>query len=460
MVRRLPRWSFDIAALLGLGYLVWYSGSLDGILRSEATAASAREPVVHAADAQYRLATIERRPVIERVSATGTLNPVALVSVSSQVSGQIKEIYADYNQTVRKDEPIALIDPVTFEIAVAQAEANLEIAQASVATQQAMVDRMTADLQTVRFDLAAALANTEYAAVRVADAEAEARRKEALGSAGTKADRERAQSAVLGAQAQLRSTQATQEAKSSIVTSAEAQLRSAQAQLLNLQAGVRQQQAALRQARIELERTMIRAPVNGTVTIRNIEVGQTVAVSLQAPVLFTIAQDLRQMQVNASVAEAEIGRIRVGQRFEFTVDAYPGKPFVGEVIQVRLHPQNTQNVVNYTVVARAPNAEMLLLPGMTATASIIIEETEPALVVPTAALRFRPPGESRTGATRIYVYEGGQAIPVPVEAGAADGGFTAVRGEGLRERTSVILGLSDNGRQVAPSSGGRTLGLF
>jgi HlyD family secretion protein len=176
-------------------------------------------------------------------------------------------------------------------------------------------------------------------------------------------------------------------------------------------------------------------------------------------VLFTIAQDLRQMQVNASIAEAEIGRIKVGQRFEFTVDAYPGRPFVGEVVQVRLHPQTTQNVVNYTVVARAPNPEMLLLPGMTATANIIIEETEPVLVVPTSALRFRPPGESRTGATRLYVYEGGQALPVQVETGPTDSGFIAVTGEGLNEGASVVLGLSDQGREKSPT-GGRTLGLF
>ncbi len=457
-MRKVSRWLFSSVAFVGLVLVGLQSGLLEHFSGSEGGAATALARTLPS-EAAYRLATVEERAITERVSATGTLYPVALVSVSSQVSGQIKEIYADYNQTVRKDDPIALIDPVTFEIAVDQAEADLEIAEASVATQQAVVERMEADLDTVRFDLAAANGNTEYNAVRVVDAEADAQRKEALGAVGTKADRQRAQSAVLAAKAQLRSAQATEDAKKTIVTSVEAQLRSAEAQLLNLKAAVRQRDAALRHAKIELERTVIRAPVDGTVTVRNTEVGQTVAVSLQAPVLFTIAQDLRQMQVNASVSEAEIGRIKIGQRFEFTVDAYPGKDFAGEVVQVRLNPQTTQNVVNYIVVVRAPNPHLQLLPGMTATANFIIDETEPVLVVQTAALRFRPPGESRSGATRLYALDAGQLRPVQVETGPTDSGFTAVTGEGLYKGARVILGLADQGRQE-PAGEGRTLGLF
>ncbi len=455
---KILRWKFDLSVLALAGAVVWFVGPADNLMRPDA-AASIQQTAILDSQTGYRLAAIERRTLTERVSATGTLYPVAVVSVSSQVSGQIKEIYADYNQTVRKGDPIALIDPITFEIAVKQAEADLEIAQASVQTQQATVERMLADLDTVRYDVAAANANSEFAEIRLRDAEADAQRKQALGAAATKADKEKAQSATLGAQAQLRSAQATEDGKRSIVTSAQAQLRSAQAQILNLEALVRQREAALRQARIELERTVIRAPVNGTVTIRNTEIGQTVAVSLQAPILFTIAQDLRQMQVNTSVSEAEIGRIKVGQQFEFTVDAYPGQPFKGEVVQIRLQPQTTQNVVSYTVVARAANIDLLLLPGMTATASIIIRRSEPRLVVPTAALRFRPPGEPRLDFARIYVHDGRQAVPVSVEIGISDRGFTSIEGKGLVEGQHVVMGLADKNTQSA-GTGGKTIGIF
>ncbi|GLQ55266.1 efflux RND transporter periplasmic adaptor subunit [Devosia nitrariae] len=458
-MRKLPKWVFDTVVVIGIGWLGVSSGFFQGLVTS-VSGASTAQASVPTSSVPYRLANVEKRVMVERVSATGTLNPVALVSVSSQVSGQVQEIYADFNDEVKAGDPIALIDPITFQIAVDQAEADLDIAAAGVATQEAAVDRMAADLETVRFDLAAARANSEYADVRVAEAAAELERRKALGANAPRAERERAESAWLAAQAQLRSAQASEEAKGSIITSAEAQLRSAQAQLVNLNAAVRQREAALRQARLELERTVIRAPVDGIVTIRSIEIGTTVAVSLQAPTLFTIAQNMREMQVNTAISEGEIGRIHLGQRLEFTVDAYPKRVFSGEVVQIRMHPQTTQNVVNYTVVASAPNQDLLLMPGMTATSNIIINETEPVLAVLSSALRFRPPGEPRTGEDRIYVLRDGRAESVAVLLGTTDGPFTAIHAEGIDETSQVILGVASQDDRQESSGGGSIFGLF
>jgi HlyD family secretion protein len=452
-ILRLVTW----ATVIGGGF--WVAHQADYL--PEIAQLEAAQPSAAISSPQFRLATVERRVIVDRVSATGTLNPVALVSVSSQVSGQIRELYADFNDEVRQGDPIALIDPTTFEIAVDVAEAELDMARGAVAMQEAMVDRMMSDLQTLRHEHAAALAQVDQVAALAAGAEAEAQRREALGAIGSAADRERAVTARLAAQAQLRSAEASAAGRGSAVASGEAQLRSLSAQLVNMQAAVRQRQAYLRQATIDLERTVVRAPVDGRVIIRNIEIGQTVAVSLQAPVLFTIAQDLREMRVNTAIAEAQIGRIREGQRFEFHVDGYRDRLFVGEVTQVRLQPQTSQNVVNYTVVASAPNPDQILLPGMTATANIIVSRSEPVLAVPSNALRFRPPGVSRAGEDRIYVLRGGEAVAVPVQLGATDSGFTSVQGDGLEEGDQVILGVADQrGAGPEPSGTRSFLGLF
>jgi HlyD family secretion protein len=426
--------------LIGLAWAGQQSGVF-GTLVDWASASGAEQPPA-AADANYRLAPVGPRKIVETVSATGTLTPVALVSVSSEVSGQIKEIYADFNSEVKHGDAIALIDPVTFEIAVDQGQADVDFADASIAIQTATIDRLTADLDTVRHDLDSTHANTDYARVKVDDAAGDDRRKQALGASGSDADRAHARSALLAAQAQLRAAQATEDSKASVVKSAEAQLRSAQAQLLTMQATLRQKRAALRQAQIDLDRTVIRAPVDGMVIVRNIEVGQTVAVSLQAPTLFTIAQDLRAMQINTAISEADIGRIAVGQRVEFSVDAYGGRMFGGKVTQIRKQPQTTQNVVTYTVVADAANLDLLLMPGMTATTRIVVAETEAPLAVPNSALLFRPPGVPRSDESRVFVASNGAAVPITVKLGATDGAYTEVAGAALHVGAQVILGLA------------------
>jgi HlyD family secretion protein len=192
----------------------------------------------------------------------------------------------------------------------------------------------------------------------------------------------------------------------------EAQIQVNESQVTSVQAAVKQREALLKQAEVDLERTIIRAPVDGTVILRNVDAGQTVAASLQAPVLFTIAQDLRDMQVEAAIDEADVGRLRVGQRATFTVDAFPRRSFNGEIRQIRKSPVNVQNVISYTVVISAANPDLALLPGMTANVRIVVDRRESVLKVPNAALRFRPSGaaEAKPAAEAAPVQQaGGQA---------------------------------------------------
>jgi HlyD family secretion protein len=236
--------------------------------------------------------------------------------------------------------------------------------------------------------------------------------------------------------------------------------------LKNAQAQVVQTQAALRQAQVDLDRTFIRAPVDGTVVGRSVDVGQTVAASLQAPTLFTIAQDLRQMQVDTNVDEADVGRVKLGQTAIFTVDSFPGRTFSGEVVQIRKAPLVVQNVVTYDVVVTAANPEQRLLPGMTANVRIIIQQKDNVLQVPNAALRFRPPGteppeRERTGRPispgrggtaggRVWVVgTNGAPTAVPVQLGIGDGTFTEVLKGDLAEGQPVIVGLVTPGERPA-----------
>ncbi|OHV72729.1 efflux RND transporter periplasmic adaptor subunit [Ensifer sp. LCM 4579] len=382
-MRKILTWLFSSAVVA----IIWLAVQSD-LIGDRFDIAETGKAHSHPSGTAYRVAAVERRQIVESVQVTGSVVPVALVSVSSQVSGQIKEIYADFNREVSRGDAIALIDPLSFEIAVEQAEAQVGIARAGV----------------------------QKAEVALRDAETDLRRKHALAANGTGS--------------KLEESKAT------------AQRDLAAAELDNATHALLGAEATLKQARADLDRTVIRSPVDGTVIQRGIEVGQTVAVSLQAPVLFTIAQNLREMQVNASIPEAEIGRIRVRQRMEFAVDSYPGQIFSGEVTQIRKQPQMTQNVVTYTVVASAPNMELRLLPGMTATARIIIDDIGGKLSVPTTALRFRPPGEPRSLEARVFVERDGLPVAVPVRPGATDGAFTAITSDGLKEGDRVITGLA------------------
>jgi len=318
--------------------------------------------------AKYRLATVERGPLQSVVAASGTLNAVTTVQVGSQISGQISEIAADFNTPVKKGQVIARIDPSSFELRVQQARADLDAARSAV-----MVARST---------LAAQQAELARVQVQLAEAERDHQRKKLLVEKNflSAAELDKARTVL----------EATREQRRAV----EAQIRVVEAQVASAQAAVAQREALLRQAEVDLERTYIRAPVDGTVILRNVDAGQTVAASLQAPVLFTIARDLRDMQVEAAIDEADVGRLRVGQRATFTVDAFPGRRYEGEIRQIRKAPQSLQNVVSYTVVISASNPDLSLLPGMTANVRVVTDRRDDVLRIPNAALRFRPPADA------------------------------------------------------------------
>jgi HlyD family secretion protein len=344
--------------------------------------------------ATFSLARVERGPIISAVSSTGTLNAVITVQVGSQVSGQIKELSADFNSEVRAGQVIARIDPENFEARVRQAEAEQAVAQSEVSIQGAALERARAELQNARSALDASKAQTEKARVAVEDAKRDLNRKKTLykGKIISESDIDKAVAVYEQAAAQLNAAEAEEQAQNSLIRSREAALKMAKAQVDHAIAQVQQRKAALHQSKVDLEHTVIRSPVDGVVIERSVDVGQTVAASLQAPTLFTIAQDLRKMQVDTNVDEADIGRIRVGQRVTFTVDSFPGREFKGLVEQIRKAPETVQNVVTYTVVVSAENLDLRLLPGMTANVQIVVEERKDSLKVPNAALRFQPSG--------------------------------------------------------------------
>ncbi len=392
---------------------------------------------------KYRLAKVDRGSLIASVSASGTLNAVTTVQVGSQISGMVKQLLADYNSPVTKNQLIARIDPETFEAKVNQARADLESSQGAVLNQQAVVQQKHAEVDNALAAVAAAQANTAKARVGVADAKRTLDRQVDLlkRELVAQSDKDTAQAAYDSAVAALQAAQAQEQAARSAVRSAEAQLKVAEAQLRSAEAQVRQKKAALAQAQVDLDHTFIRAPVNGIVVSRNVDVGQTVAASLQAPVLFTIAQDLTRMQVETSVDEADIGRIREEMEATFTVDAFPGEAFQGRVVQIRQAPQVVQNVVTYIVVIAVSNPDKKLMPGMTANVKLVVDRRENALKIPNAALRFRPPGEGPREVTQTG--RGGTAPGAqPIQEGAQGGRGGGQRQEEFRQRLIAELGLT------------------
>jgi HlyD family secretion protein len=327
---------------------------------------------------KYRTAKVERGSLSAFVTANGTINPVITVLVGSQVSGTIQKLYADYNSRVKKDQLIAQIDPAIFQAQVSQAKAKVENARASFLNAQA-------DIATARSNVESSKANVIKARVSVEDTQRNLNRSLELFARNlvSASDRDSAQTAYDSAKAQLEAAQAQGKAS-------EAQLDSAKAKLEAARAQIKQTEAELELAQVNLDHTKITAPVTGIVISRNVDVGQTVAASLQAPTLFTIAQDLTEMQVDTNVSEADIGRVAIGQEATFTVDAFPNLTFQGKVTDIRNAPVTVQNVVTYDVVIQVKNPELKLRPGMTANASILVAQRENALKIPNSALRFRP----------------------------------------------------------------------
>jgi len=348
---------------------------------------------------QYRTAKVERGTLTATVAASGTLAATVQVQVGSQVSGQIREVLADFNDEVRQGQVIARMDPETFEYRVRQAESDLEASRAQIGVQQATVAARRADLSRAMINLEEARRDFDRKSELVAR------------NFISPAERDRAAALVRTVEQE--------------VGSARAQVDLAEASVRNAQATVRQREAQLASSKVDLGRTVIRAPVDGVVIKRSIELGQTVAASLQSPELFVIAQNLHDMQVEVSIDEAEVSRVRVGQKTTFTVDAFPGRTFEGSVRQVRKAAQNTQNVITYTAVVATSNDSLALLPGMTANVRIVTDVREAALKLPNAALRFRPPGFN-DAAQKKAAAAGGPSLATNAASGAASNADIAV----------------------------------
>jgi HlyD family secretion protein len=352
---------------------------------------------------RYDATPVDRGRIVAKVTASGTLSAIVTVQVGSQVSGRIAALYADWNSQVKKGQLVAKIDPALFLATVQQAHANLVAAQGNLAKAKA----------------------------QAVDAERQYKRNQTL------AERK------LIAQADLDTSQATYEADQAAVDAAKGTVEQARAQLNS--------------AEVNLAYTNIISPTDGTVIARNVDVGQTVAASLQAPTLFLIAEDLRKMQVDTSVAEADIGRLRSGMKASFTVDAYPNERFVGTVRQVRNNPQTVQNVVTYDAVIDVDNPELKLKPGMTANCTFVWAERDGVLRIPNAAMRFRPPAAllaqlnpgaaggrgAQNGGAEAAQAARGPGRPAGAAGGSTDRKSVWVLRDGQPQQVSIRTGVSD-----------------
>jgi len=373
-------------------------------------------------ESPYVTTPVQRGNVTQVVSSTGTLQAVITVLVGSQISGTIDKLFADFNTKVKAGQVVAQLNQDKFKASVDQARANLLAAESNMAKAKVSV----VDAQ------------------RTLDRNRELRKRDLM----PQSELDAAQTAYDAALAQLEVNKA----------------QSAQAQ------------AGLNQATVDLNNTVIRSPVDGIVISRNVDVGQTVAASLQAPTLFTIANDLAKMEVHTNVDEADVGNVTEGQEVSFTVDAFPARRFRGRVHQVRNAPTVVQNVVTYDAVVRIDNKELLLKPGMTANVQFLVNRKEDVLTIPNMAMRFKPPDQKNeaqellrqdqsraaptVGARRtsrspgggggggggrritIYVLSAGKAEPVEVQVGITDGSKTEVRDGELREKDAVIIGIA------------------
>ena len=379
-----------------------------------------RQQAAQNPETRYKLATVDKGDVTQTVSANGTLNPVVLVSVGTQVSGTVKKLYVDFNDKVSKGQPLLELDDALVSATERQSAASVVNAQAALELAQANEGRM------------GSLLAQEYV---------------------SKQEYDQARQALKSAKAQLALAKAQND-----------------------------------RDRANLNFTVIRSPVDGVVVDRVVDLGQTVAASFQTPVLIKIAQDLSEMRIDTSFAEADIGLIREGQKVRFTVDAFPSRSFSGEVQQIRLNPTNQQNVVTYNVRINVANPELLLLPGMTAYVNIGVARKEGVLLVPNAALRFKPAevadkaaenwqkpastagmpagsaakapgdkkGKKRDGQSgTVHVLVDGEVKPVSVQLGITDNRNTEIVGGELKEGDRVLTGENSNGKKPPSSVGMR-----
>jgi len=416
---------------------------------------------------EFLTAPVGQGNIERKVTSTGTLEAVITVQVGSQVSGRIKELNADFNSIVKKGQVLAVIDPANYE-------ARLEKAEAALATTRAGVQNAEANVHNREAELTAAKANLEVAKLQVQQNQRLLDRYQRLWKEKlvTEQDLEDTQTKLESAQGQVQQLEAQ-------ITQATAAISSAQAQLNQSRANVQQAEADLNMAKIDLAYTSIASPIDGVVIERNVDIGQTVAATLQAPTLFLIANDLTRMRVVAQVDEADIGSISENAEATFTVDSFPNQVFKGRISEIRLGSTATEgtsnsNVVVYNVIVEVENPNLQLRPGMTATIDFTVAKEENALLVPNSALRFVPlgipakerqergdaarqqrtePEANESGGAPVEVYTSteqygikpGPKIHFPnSEAVASNWGTVWVLdAKGQPERRDVLLGVTD-----------------
>ncbi len=398
---RLLAWPLGAAATAAIGYAAWLS--------------------VHPTQlsAQYRTAVVERGPLSSEVHAAGTVGALLTVQIAPQVAGRITALHADFNSEVRRGQVLARIDPEPYELRLVQARADLDAARTALAV--------------AHNDVAAVHVRLSRTRAAAAEAQREADRRRALAERGFIAaiEAERADALHRSAQEEI--------------AAAEAAIGVQEAQVDNARAALRQRESALARAQAELDRTYVRAPVDGVVIARNAETGQNVAAGSGAGTLFTIARDLRDMQVDLTVGEADVGQLRVGQAATFTVDAFPRRTFDGRVAQIRKAPQRIDGRTTYTVVVAAANGDLALLPGMSARARIVVASRSDALKVPIDALRFRADVTAMETAPVSRVWKlgaDGRAAPIDVETGASDGAAVEIVAGAIEPGDQVVVGAS------------------
>lgn len=436
--RHWVRWTLLVSLLAGMvaGALIWRSRLQNSIALESAP--------------------VESGSIQARITATGSLNAVVEVLVSSQVSGNIKALYADWNSRVKKGQLIALIDPEVFQAQLDQAAASARSAHAATLTAQAQLAKSRADQSASEASQRSAQAAKAKDVATETNARGQWHRAQQLFQQQimSRQDFDTAQATFEAATAQVQADQAQVAAATQSVRSAEASVQVAQNQLNSAQAQERQAQATLRQAQINLDRTRITAPVDGVVVARRMDVGQTVASTLNPPTIFEIAQDLTRMQVDANVDESDIGKIAVGQHATFVVDSYPDSTFHGTVSEIRKAPIVTQNVVTYDVVISVSNSDLRLFPGMTANVTVLTQRLNNTLKVPNAVLRFRPSPalikkyslpQPQPDQAQVYVLLGNHIRAVPVTFGISDGRYTAIASPQLKAGERVLVRASQKG---------------
>eukprot|EP01036_Dinobryon_divergens_P036905 gene36905-48147_t len=343
----------------------------------------------------WRTVSAERGSIIAAVNATGTINPTATAIVGSQVSGQVLEILADYNSNVKAGGILARLNAEQTRARLDAARADLAQTMALNEIQKAQVQKVRADIERSAATKADAFANGQKADAILADAEKTLARQSDLSGRGfaSQVVLQQAQTATLTQRAARDQARAQVRSVDAQIQALAAELKVAETQVLSSQAQIMQREAMVRQIEVDIRNSEIRSPVDGVVIQRNIELGQTVAASLQAPTLFLVAQDLTKIEIYANVDEADVGRVQSGQAVTFPVTAFPARESPGRVKTVRLGSQTVQNVVIYTAVIDVGNSDLALKPGMTATLRIFTERRENILRIANGALRWRPPGE-------------------------------------------------------------------